>query len=66
MPEFYQPGTCRYQFAAQPYLDSIARGMRDEAASRAFLLDGTEYALAYADAEPRWKDNGRCETGPIP
>lgn len=56
MPEFYNHGTCRYQLAAQPYLDAIARGVRDNPASRAFLLEGTEYAQAYADAEPLWKD----------
>src|ERR1700730_6903288 len=54
MPEFYDHGTCRYQLAAQPYLAAIARGIRDEATSRAFLLEGTEYAQAYAVAEPPW------------
>jgi hypothetical protein len=56
MPEFYDRGTCRYQLAAQPYLDAIARGIRDEAASRAFLLEGTEYGQAYAAAEPLWRE----------
>jgi hypothetical protein len=51
MPEFYDRGTCRYQLAAQPYLAAIALGMRDAATSRMFLLEGTEYAQAYADAE---------------
>ncbi|HMM88536.1 hypothetical protein [Bradyrhizobium sp.] len=56
MPEFYDHGTCRYQLAAQPYLAAIARGVRDEATSRMFLLDGTKYAQAYADAEPLWQE----------
>jgi hypothetical protein len=56
MPEFYDDGVCRYQLAAQPYLAAIARGVRDDAASRAFVLDGTEYARAYADAKPLWQE----------
>ena len=56
MPEFYNQDTCRYQLAAQPYLDAIARGVRDNPASRAFLLGSTGYSQAYADAEPLWKD----------
>jgi hypothetical protein len=56
MPEFYDQGTCRYQLAAQPYLAAIARGIRDEAVSRAFLLEGTEYAQAYAVAKPLWRE----------
>jgi hypothetical protein len=56
MPEFYDDGTCRYQPAAQPYLAAIARGVRDDGASRTFLLEGTEYALAYVGAQPRWRE----------
>jgi hypothetical protein len=56
MPEFYDHGICRYQQAAQPYLAAIAHGIRDEAASRAFLLEGTEYAKSYAVAEPLWRE----------
>jgi hypothetical protein len=56
MPEFYDGGTCRYQPAAQPYLDAIARGVRDESAARAFLLEETEHAQAYAGAEPLWSE----------
>jgi hypothetical protein len=55
MPEFYDHGICRYQLAAQPYLTAIARGIRDEPASRAFLLERTEYAQAYGGAEPLWR-----------
>jgi hypothetical protein len=56
MPEFYDHGTCRYQMAAQPYLDAIAHGIRNEARSRTFLLEGTAYAQAYAGAEPLWRE----------
>jgi hypothetical protein len=56
MPEFYDDGTCRYQLAAQPYLCAVARGVRDKPASRAFLLDGTKYAQAYAGAKPLWRE----------
>jgi len=56
VPEFYDNGLCRYQRAAQPYLAAIARGVRDDAASRAFLLQGTEHAQAYAGAEPLWHE----------
>lgn len=56
MPEFYDHGACSYQLAAQPYLDAIARGVRDDTASRAFLLMGTEYAQAYAGAEALWRE----------
>jgi hypothetical protein len=56
MPEFYDHGTCSYQLAAQPYLAAIAREIRGEAACRAFLLEGTEYALAYAGSEPPWRE----------
>lgn len=56
MPEFYAGSECNYQPKAQPYLDAIARGVRDEAAARAFLLTGTEYAQTYAGAEPVWQE----------
>ena len=56
MPEFYDRGDCRYQLAAQPYLAAIARGIRDAPAFRAFLLEGTEFAQAYAGAEPLWQE----------
>jgi hypothetical protein len=56
MPEFYDNGECRLMLRAQPYLAAIARGVRDEATSRAFLLKGTHYAQAYAGAEPLWRD----------
>jgi hypothetical protein len=59
MPEFYDHGTCGYQLVAQPYLAAIARGIRDEVASRAFLLEGTEHAQAYAGAEPLWSEQGK-------
>jgi hypothetical protein len=56
MPEFYDHSVCSYQPAAQPYLDAIARGVRNKAAARAFLLEGTEYAQAYAGAAPLWRE----------
>lgn len=56
MPEFYDQGTCRYQLAAQPYLAAIARGVRSNSASRAFMLNGTEYAKAYAEADVLWRE----------
>jgi hypothetical protein len=59
MPEFYDSGTCRYQRAAQPYLAAIARGVRDKKESRAFLLQGTEFARTYAAAEPLWSEQWR-------
>ncbi len=55
MPEFYKGSTCRYQPAAQPYLDAIARGVRYKATSRAFLLEGTEYSQSYAGAKLLWR-----------
>lgn len=56
MPEFYDNGDCKYQPVAQPYLAAIARGVKDDLASRAFLLEGTKYAQAYAGAEPLWRE----------
>jgi hypothetical protein len=56
MPEFYEGSGCKYQPEAQPYLDAIARGVRDEAAARAFLLIGTKYSQTYAGAEPLWQE----------
>jgi hypothetical protein len=56
MPEFYKHGTCRYQKAAQPYLDAVARGIRDKPTSRAFILEGTEYAQTYAGADVLWRE----------
>jgi hypothetical protein len=56
VPEFYDHGNCRYQPAAQPYLAAIARGIRDNPASRAFLLKGTEYEPPYANAKPLWQE----------
>jgi hypothetical protein len=55
MPEFYD-GRCSYQKRAQPYLAAIARGIRDSATSRAFLLEKTEYEHSYAGAEPLWQE----------
>jgi len=55
MPEFYDCGACGYQSAAQPYLDAIARGIRDDGASRKFLLEGTEYAQSFGSAKPLWR-----------
>jgi hypothetical protein len=56
MPEFYDRCTCRYQLAVQPYLDAIARGIQNHAASRAFILQETEYQQSYADAKPLWQE----------
>lgn len=56
MPEFYEGSECNYQRRAQPYLDAIARGMRDHAALRAFMLKPTIYDDAYAGAELLWKE----------
>jgi hypothetical protein len=56
LPENYDGGNCRYQPAAQPYLSAIARGVKDMPSARAFLLQGTEYALAYTGAEPMWAE----------
>jgi hypothetical protein len=56
MPEFYRLSTCRYQPAAQPYLDAIACGVRDNPTSRAFILEGTKYAQAYAGAQVLWQE----------
>jgi hypothetical protein len=55
MPEFYD-GRCTYQKQAQPYLAAIARGIRDSATSRAFLLENTEYEHSYAGARPLWQE----------
>ena len=60
MPEFYDNGACRYQLAAQPYLAAIARGIKDVATSRAFILEGTEHARAYAAAEPLWREQWKA------
>jgi hypothetical protein len=60
MPELYDQGSCKYQSRAQPYLASIASGFRDLAAARAFLLKGTEYAVAYAGAEPLWQEQWKA------
>jgi hypothetical protein len=59
MPEFYDHGLCRYQPAAQPYLAAIARGIRDEAGPRAFLLETTGYEQSYVGAEPLWREQWR-------
>jgi hypothetical protein len=55
VPEFYD-GKCSYQKQAQPYLAAIARGIKDSAASRAFLLEGTEFERSYAGAKPLWQE----------
>jgi hypothetical protein len=55
MPEFYDE-RCKYQKKAQPYLAAIARGVRDKATSRAFLLEKTEYEQSYAAAKPLWRE----------
>jgi hypothetical protein len=56
MPEFYDQCTCDFQPLAQPYLDAIARGLKGKPASRAFILKTTNYAHAYAGAEPLWQE----------
>src|SRR6185437_15222908 len=58
MPEFYD-GKCSYQKQAQPYLAAIARVIKDSAASRAFLLQGTQYERSYAEAKPLWQEQWR-------
>lgn len=55
MPEFYDE-RCLYQKKAQPYLTAIARGVRDKATSRAFLLEKTEYEQSYVGAKPLWRE----------
>lgn len=55
MPEFYD-GRCSYQKQAQPYLEAIARGIKANAVSRAFLLETTEYEHSYAGAQPLWQE----------
>ena len=55
MPEFYTE-KCSYQGKAQPYLAAIARGIRDDASSRAFLLEKTEYEQSYAGAKALWRE----------
>ena len=56
MLEFYQGSECRLQPSAQPYLDAIARGMRDQAGLRAFMLEATPYADAYTGSELLWQE----------
>ena len=55
MPEFYDQGSSTYQLRAQPYLDAIARGIRCDPLSRAFLLKGTEFETSYDSAESPWQ-----------
>jgi len=55
MPEFFHQ-RCTYQKKAQPYLAAIARGIRDSAMSRAFLLEKTEFEQLYFDAKPLWRE----------
>jgi hypothetical protein len=59
MPEFYDQAASKYQPAAQPYLDAIARSIRDSAQARVYLLEGTVHALAYASADPLWNEQRR-------
>jgi hypothetical protein len=63
MPEFFTKDY-RYQLAAQPYLAAIARGVKDQPASRAFLLRGTEYAQSYEPAEPLWQKQWQARGNP--
>lgn len=55
MPEFYDGEGGNYSIRAQPYLDAIARGIRDDPVARAFLFEGTDFAQAYAGAKPLWQ-----------
>jgi hypothetical protein len=54
LPEFFAKDY-RYQLLAQPYLAAIAIGVRDQRASREFLLERTEFAQIYEFAEPLWQ-----------
>jgi hypothetical protein len=64
VPEFYERGSCTYQKAAQPYLDAIARGVRDDPLARAFLLQGTEFEESYRDCVALW-DAQRQQRDPM-
>lgn len=59
MPEFYDSGLCRYQRLAQPYLAVIARGVRDHAPSREFLLKDTDFEEKYRGSLPLWHEQWR-------
>ncbi|HEY5338537.1 MAG TPA: hypothetical protein VIJ85_10055 [Rhizomicrobium sp.] len=56
MPEFYEGGFCKYQPRAQPYLGAIARGFKESANARAFLLGDTKFFETYARAVPLWQE----------
>lgn len=60
MPEFYQGSSCKYQPAAQPYLDAIARGIRDSFVARQLLLRGTDFEQAYSDSDSLWLEQWKC------
>jgi len=56
MPEFYNQSACGFQPEAQPYLDAIARWVRDKPAARSFLLETTKFAQDYAGAKLVWDE----------
>ena len=60
MPEFCDSAICRYQLRAQPFLNAIARAIRDHQGARDFLLDGTEYASAYRGADVLWHEQWKA------
>lgn len=57
MPEFYIDTANGYQKGAQPYLDAIARAVRDNVPVREWLLNGTGFEASYADARPLWREH---------
>lgn len=56
MPEFYNKCNCKYQLKAQPYLDAIALGLRDNPKARSFLIRGTDQYLEYENATILWRE----------
>ena len=56
VPEFYKDKICNYQLKAQPYLDAVARGVRDDAPFRSLLIQSTAFAEEYSGASPLWNE----------
>ncbi len=56
MPEFYADTACSYQVRAQPFLDAIARGIRDRADARNFVLRSTAFQASFDPSIPLWTE----------
>lgn len=56
MPEFYAETVSTYQPKAQPFLDAVARALRDGVSARDYLIAGTKFADDFHAPMVLWQE----------